>query len=152
MVEYNSFTVHCYQPLSQISMTDTYVLIQHFITLLILCLYEILINKSNINLFNCIHVVINDYIIYHTVTIWCQYSDQYQCTLMYTASFIQYNRVCKQCLSHLIPGHLLCHPRSEVSVLVSTRQHWTHVQAFVRLSQIIYAGSDAKQKKHVRFF
>ena len=69
MVEYNSFTVHYYQPLSQISMTNTYVLAQHCITLLILCLYEILINKSNIKLFNYIHAIINYYIIYHTVTI-----------------------------------------------------------------------------------
>ena len=43
-------------------------------------------------------------------------------------------------VSHPIPGHLLCYPRSEASVLVSTCQCRTRVQASVRLGQIIYAG------------
>ena len=47
-VEYNSFTVYYYEPLSQISMTDTDAIAQHSITLLILCLCGILINKSNV--------------------------------------------------------------------------------------------------------
>ena len=46
-VEYHSFRVHCYEPLSQISTTDTDAIAQHSITLLILCLYEIWINKNN---------------------------------------------------------------------------------------------------------
>ena len=117
MVEYNSFTVHYHQPLSQISMTDTYVITQHCINIINTYLYKILINKRNKKLFNYINAVINYYIIYHTVTIQHQCSVQYPCILMYTVSFIQYNQGYDQCLSHTIPGYLW---RSLVSVHVST--------------------------------
>ena len=53
------------------------------------------------------HANINYYIIIIRVTIQHQYSDQYPCILMYTVSFIQYNRVWVQCPSHLIPEHFV---------------------------------------------
>ena len=76
MIEYNSFTVHYYKPLSQISMTDTNVLIQHFITLLILCLYEILINKITITSYITMFMPLSYNIAYcnNTVAIQCSVS------------------------------------------------------------------------------